>query len=86
MNRKQLVIWTAAPVVAVALLGSFFTAEAQRGQGQRGDGEGRGGPQSIERMAERLDLTAEQKAQIEAFREQNEAERLQLRKQMMQMG
>jgi Spy/CpxP family protein refolding chaperone len=85
MNRKQLMTLLLVPAVAVALAGSFFTAEAQKGQGQRGDGEGRGGPPSIERMAERLDLTAEQQAQIEAFRENSEAERLELRKQTMQL-
>lgn len=83
MNPSKLAVWTVTPVIALTLAGGFFPASAQNQPGRRGDPPR--GPQSIERMAERLDLTAEQQAKIEALREQGEAERLEHRKQMMRL-
>jgi Spy/CpxP family protein refolding chaperone len=83
MLPKKLITWFVVPAVALAMVGGFFSASAQGQRGQRG--EGRGGPPPIEKLAERLDLTAEQQAQIETMRDEGESERLEYRKQLMQL-
>lgn len=84
MRSNRLLASVLVSMVAVALTGSFLTAEAQPRRGPLGGGQDRG-PEPIEHMAERLDLTAEQRARIEAFHEKNEGERLKIHKQMMQL-
>jgi Spy/CpxP family protein refolding chaperone len=79
-RMKKLLIWVVLPALTLALLGEVWSVSAQA----RGERHQRGLP-PIERLAEKLELSAEQVAQIKALREEGEAERIELKKQLMQL-
>jgi Spy/CpxP family protein refolding chaperone len=80
MRGTKKIIGTA--IVAVALVGLAGAADAFGGKG-RGSGRAEGGPgYRIERMAARLELTDEQKAEIDKIHEEGTADAARLRKEL----
>ncbi len=92
-TRKTPRTRTITGTLVVLLIAGLATVALAQGPGQGfgGQGNGRfgdfeGGPQlRLERMAERLELTADQVAAIEKIRDAGRAENLQLRKEMMRL-
>jgi Spy/CpxP family protein refolding chaperone len=85
--------FTVSALVALLVVGLAATAMAQgpgQGQGHNGKGHGQGqgqaGPQmQVERMAKRLDLSADQITAIQEIRANGRAKNTETRKQMMRL-
>lgn len=85
-NIMRLTISTALIVILVAGAGTVWAKKGPRGQGQGNGPRGNGGPgPRIEMLAQRLDLSEEQKTAIEAIHEKTEKELVSLRKDLMKL-